>query len=561
MKVYPIALNLALQWEIYILILDALDIEYTDTQQNKIDQKRIIIALIKDYFESTLKIDELFINIFLFKLNKKDIFFIPIVPNNTVSKSNIQNLNYYKKALNEKKFKIPYISKLSVDSEKARKLLRTIIEKPKEYEYLKMSESDTESENSFRSLDNSIEIDNSQQPIFEFNNEAKSQTENAPISETNLKDALEAANFKAFTQSLTSPTLRPPNNQNPNDLTSNPVFNTSQKPNQIFSNNINKETGKVKIQDYVSEENSGSSDEWLDSQLFVITLKKSQWDDTQIIGALLTAVTGDLGKQLSLELQRLNSNELTIPKFREILSKLTKKSSSEYSRVLDKMKYSGEIPVREFYNKIYNIVKKLLVASSPNSRVDEKTCENLSSTYLKSKILRNNYHFQLSEKCGFDLVELAEQIQSINMTPAVSNLNKITTDKRNTGAKPEQNNWTLKNGPQYMFDNKNNIRPNFNYNRNMTARPQYDKPRNFQQNTNFRFYQNNQKFQSNQNNQQFQPRAFHNSQTFRAIECHYCGKAGHGWTRCFIREHEQPNWNPNVGRVEGENDPYFKIDI
>jgi len=538
MNVYPLGLNLGLTYEFYLFLIEVFGLKYEETSSNKTDQKRVIQTLIKDYITNTLSIEPEYINIFLFWL-KKSIYFLPVKPSTVVEKQNIQSLSAYKTAIKDKSITVPHKQKLTVNSSESKELITKIIKSPENYQFLKMNDSDSESE-SYTSF-GSIELDENLKSVIESD---YPNTQN--IFNTNLESAKEAADFPAFTRKLETSLL----DQSPiieSETTHDGNINRT-----FFTNNLNaNEGGTVKLQDYINEEASGSSDEWLDSQLFVITLKKpTQWTDLQKIGALLTAVKGDLGKQLNLELQRLDSGDLNLNTFRTTLSKLTKKSSSEYSRILDKMRYSGDITIREFYNKIYTIVKKLLVASSPKSQVDQKTCQNLSSTYLKSKVLRDNYHFQLSEKCGFDLVELAEQIQSINMTPVVSNLNKITTDKRNTGVKPEQNNWNQKNGQQYTFNDKNNIRPNVNYNRNITARPQYGKPRDFQQTQNFRPYQNN---------QQFQPRAFQN--TFRAIDCHYCGKNGHGWARCFIREREQPTWNPNIGREEGENDPYFNIDI
>ena len=538
MNVYPLGLNLGLTYEFYLFLIEVFGLKYEETSSNKTDQKRVIQTLIKDYIKNTLSIEPEYINIFLFRL-KKSIYFLPVKPSTVVEKQNIQSLSAYKTAIKDKSITVPHKQKLTVNSSESKELITKIIKSPENYQFLKMNDSDSESE-SYTSF-GSIELDENLKSVIESD---YPNTQN--IFNTNLESAKEAADFPAFTRKLETSLL----DQSPiieSETTHDGNINRT-----FFTNNLNaNEGGTVKLQDYINEEASGSSDEWLDSQLFVITLKKpTQWTDLQKIGALLTAVKGDLGKQLNLELQRLDSGDLNLNTFRTTLSKLTKKSSSEYSRILDKMRYSGDITIREFYNKIYTIVKKLLVASSPKSQVDQKTCQNLSSTYLKSKVLRDNYHFQLSEKCGFDLVELAEQIQSINMTPVVSNLNKITTDKRNTGVKPEQNNWNQKNGQQYTFNDKNNIRPNVNYNRNITARPQYGKPRDFQQTQNFRPYQNN---------QQFQPRAFQN--TFRAIDCHYCGKNGHGWARCFIREREQPTWNPNIGREEGENDPYFNIDI
>ena len=539
MNVYPLGLNLGLTYEFYLFLIEVFGLKYEETSSNKTDQKRVIQTLIKDYIKNTLSIEPEYINIFLFRL-KKSIYCLPVKPSTVVEKQNIQSLSAYKTAIKDKSITVPHKQKLTVNSSESKELITKIIKSPENYQFLKMNDSDSESE-SYTSFA-SIELDENLKSVIESD---YPNTQN--IFNTNLESAKEAADFPAFTRKLETSLL----DQSPiieSETTHDGNINRT-----FFTNNLNaNEGGTVKLQDYINEEASGSSDEWLDSQLFVITLKKpTQWTDLQKIGALLTAVKGDLGKQLNLELQRLDSGDLNLNTFRTTLSKLTKKSSSEYSRILDKMRYSGDITIREFYNKIYTIVKKLLVASSPKSQVDQKTCQNLSSTYLKSKVLRDNYHFQLSEKCGFDLVELAEQIQSINMTPVVSNLNKITTDKRNTGVKPEQNNWNQKNGQQYTFNDKNNIRPNVNYNRNITARPQYGKPRDFQQTQNFRPYQN--QFQ------QFQPRAFQN--TFRAIDCHYCGKNGHGWARCFIREREQPTWNPNIGREEGENDPYFNIDI
>ena len=84
--------------------------------------------------------------------------------------------------------------------------------------------------------------------------------------------------------------------------------------------------------------------------------------EEQQIATLLGAVKGDLQKQLYSELQRKRTSEskLSLSDFREILIKVTKKSSSEYSRILDKLRFTGDISVRDVYSQIYCLVKKLL---------------------------------------------------------------------------------------------------------------------------------------------------------------------------------------------------------
>ena len=104
---------------------------------------------------------------------------------------------------------------------------------------------------------------------------------------------------------------------------------------------------KLKISEYISEEKSGTADEWLESKLFMLTLSGTTMSEEQQIATLLGAVKGDLQKQLYSELQRKRTSEskLTLSDFREILIKVTKKSSSEYSRILDKY-FSRNISIK-----------------------------------------------------------------------------------------------------------------------------------------------------------------------------------------------------------------------
>jgi len=82
----------------------------------------------------------------------------------------------------------------------------------------------------------------------------------------------------------------------------------------------------------------------------------------------------------------------------------------------------------------------------------QTACEELATTYLKNKLLNNNYSFQLSDKTGYELVDLAEQIHSINKEPTIKpDVNNYRIHPKNNykhkkDAKPFQKNREQNNG-------------------------------------------------------------------------------------------------------------------
>jgi len=480
MRLYALSLNLSFAYEFY-QYLEEIFLLTPEQSGNKNSRKNIIKTNVESYITNTLQITPPYVGLYFLKLQDKSIYGIPTVPKKeySFSASNIKRKADYANELKAKTLKVKFKTNHKVNSSKLAGTIDSIIKNPGNYVHLKMDHTDSESEtNSVEPIGASV-VDDSITVNFE---DILQNDHDAPETKPEITGpAMEsAAGQSAY--------------HNAAQIATENVPKVTPKPPTVYLNNSTTEP-KVKLVTYESETKSGSIEEWYDGNLFLLSLSGESLTDKQKIAKLLGALGGELQRSINTELQRLTKTnhptEITIADFKNTIIKITKKSATEYSRELDRLVFQGT-DVKEFYEKIVNLVRKLL------GKDDQNMVESLSSTYLKAKVLKSNYNFQLSEKKGFELVDLAVEIYSISKQPGIAQIN---------------------NFQQRVL--KQNYRQNFG---NKQPEKSTESKR--------------------QNSSPNQP---------QKIICGYCKKVGHTYGVCRSRLGKQPQLNNGPGRQNGSN--------
>jgi len=479
MQLYALKLSQALSFECieYICTLCGIHIDSTGTK-NKNTYKKQLIPLIENYIVDTLKVHPTWFEAFFFKTQNKKVYYVPTLP--TVNKSypdyEILGINQIRTKIQNKSITLKYKPNLKVPSQDVADLCNKIIKTPEAYTHFEMN---------FTDSDDDYEYD--------------------PAYETAMSQAHVESDWSQYDSANHNPEYDYPEH----------AVDVEHKPDGIFypsgnddafhdDNNLQLNTtttNKIPLVDYESEEKNGDIMDWYNGNLFILTLHGDSLTEPKQIAMILSAMKGDIQRQVSAELQSKDSPaSLTLADFQTALTKITKRTKTEYSRLLDHLQFQGG-DVKDFYGKILNLVKKLLGSGKTDSH------KSLASTYLKAKCLKNNLSFQLSEKLGRELVDLAQEILNITKTPVVSHTNAYYADKN-----PQNCSYCHKSNHSYQF-----CRTRLSDNRPPSQ------------------YGYNNSFETNY--PPWQQQYFPNSQQYfpKPKVCHFCTKIGHIARACHSR--------------------------
>ena len=579
-KLYRLTLNLALSFEVYEYIATLCSIDIP-AEGNKNTKKNTLKSQIESYIEHTLSVTPVYVDIYLFRLRNKSIYFVPTLPigsHSTSTKS--EGLSQYKNRITDKTLKVKYKPRPKVHCANLAETINNIINNPGSYIHFNMESGGSDSESSYDDEIGSaehVDINNLRQD--EESDQLETSNENDVKTETDKEVHTLHANPTTLMTSPTRLVTVPVINQ------SIPVAQAAPKPAPIIINAATTSADKIGLVEYESETKNGNIEEWFEGNLFLITLVNDSFTDSKKIALLLGALKGDLQKSVNAELQKLQKKNsgLTIANFKDTIIKLTKRSPTEYSRELERLTYTGG-DVKDFYDKIVNLVRKLV-------RKESEELESLASTYFKAKFLKTNYTFQLSDKSGSELVDLAREIMTISKHPTVSStVNTMQTKGPSNQKQPSPKGQTtfdfkkpvtcnhcqkightsnvcrskLAGKPQvsrYYQAGKGN--PNYNNGQNQRSGQNNGNGQNFNvdqrfnSNQNYSGYQNGYHNGSGQNPYQPKTNGYvnqnkpgtHNSPGYNQgpfsyaaekPQCHYCFKRGHLARECHSKSRGVP---------------------
>ena len=431
MKLFPLTLNLALQFPVYEYLADLLSLTY-DTEANKTTEK----SNIKNQVETTLaqrNISPPFVDIYIFRRPNKQYYFVPLIP--TENKNDLKSISQYKEAIKNKSLKIKYKLTLKAPDTKTVTTINSIIENESNYGHFKIDVvMDSDSETDLTGSQNAVfqqDHDSEENSIHD----ADPPSVNPPAPSQPLAQL--SSGFLNVPNPLTSPShsmSSPPTQRHENEIvktdlnqTNNSVLHThntsSPAPRQVMVNTLPARLPaehKLKLTQYADSVKAGDTiDEWLSQNIFILTLADQQAHipEEQKIALLLGALSGEIRSQVISELQRQHlSGGLSLDTFKNAIRKITKKSAAETTRSLNRLNFDGG-DIQAFYNQILNLSKKLVKNDDVESAV------NLADGQFRSKMYKTNQVFQLSEKAGQDLVDLAVEISQLSSVPVTTQTN------------------------------------------------------------------------------------------------------------------------------------------
>ena len=571
MQVFALKISQQLNFENIEYICKLCGIQ-TDTQnnanKNKTNYKKQLIPQIESYILDTLRVQPICFGVFLFKTQHKKVYYIPTLPviNKAVTEKDILSLTQIKTAISSKTIQLKYKPDLKVPNRTIADLCNKIIADPAKYSHFNMtfSESDDESISDTPmgpiriSSGNSLDISSDSHDVDEDQNQPAPEQFHTPSPNHSMNNIPNQESEQSDVKTeQTSPEYSP--RSTPIVTEKLPRQNRLQSERKLLINTTT--TSKIPLVDYESEEKNGNVMDWYTGNIFLLTLHGDNLTEQKKIAMILSAMKGDLQRRVSEELQSQGTAEsLTLAQFQTALLKVTKKTKTEYSRELERLKFNGG-DVKEFYGKILNLVKKLLGNDQKASH------ESLASTYLKAKCLNSNLNFQLSEKSGTSLVDLATDILNITKNPTISAVNNFNGGKITKKAEKDQNfkKNAAPKGPNCTYCQK----PNHSYQEcrsRLSGKPptsrfyqsgtsklsqtyqrpptqndfqgnrqnnNFGPPNNFQPNSSFH-YQPRQQMKPVSSHQQNQ---YTNSpSTFsKPFICHFCTKLGHTARDCHSR--------------------------
>ena len=346
---------------------------------------------------------------------------------------------------------------------------------------------------------------------------------------------------------------------------------------------------------------SGDPHDWLSTCLYLISLNKNEYNDSDYIQMLLSAIRCDqIRLKLINELKRENDKDgavITVDIFKTVFDKNMVKDKISYRESLKKLQYVSTVNFREFYSTIYHLVSK---SSELDPTRDKTAIDKLSQQAflekLPCKIKQSLITYDAVD--GQALADLCERIRAyyrlylsdeveLNAVNSTNNSNIVCFNcsekghvKRNC-KKPVQNHASRQTFqgapqqnylPQQQFQGRNNFSNNSQFqsqNRyqnssQFQARPQFQQQPQYhgqphgqphgQQYGRLPFQGQNYAMQG-QNN--YQVNLGQNRYRFQGT-CFNCNKKGHKSNRCWNNNNsgqmgqnffsgQQPNYRPHFG--------------
>ena len=193
---------------------------------------------------------------------------------------------------------------------------------------------------------------------------------------------------------------------------------------------------KIKLTEWESIAKHGDPLDWLDVALWIVKINRGKLTDNAIVQKLVGYLTAtELKMKIVRELNKLTPEETTIGKFEDIFKANVKRDTITYRNELDKLKYSEDSNMREFYSKISNLISKAMDLDAENDKlsIEKLACDKFISKLpneLKTAMQNNNY------ENGEAMADMAEKIRSYQRLylPQKTSLNnfqnKITYSKK-----------------------------------------------------------------------------------------------------------------------------------